>query len=520
MRNTFFGILLLLAIVLAIASQVAAEPMVGSQQCSVSASGDWFSSSDWTPQEKFVWTSARQGMVADLNSAGNELDPKKTDKWPDDRILRPEFLETILLNEKYRSCLTRKGVRIVGARFTKSIDFENAELRHDLWLAKSLIEKSINFDGLNSTRSIAIDGSKVSGTVRMEGAHISGWLSMKGADLRNVSLVGARLFQLALGSSTILGKLDLNSVMIEGILEASYSSLETSDRYLEFIDLTRARIGGQVVFTGATVEGRIVAFGIEAGDVVLDSGKFDEVDLRFSKIKGLLVLWGSTVSGSLDLSGAEIEGSLLLGSGPNATKWSDGKSTLKLSDAMVGTIPKLTDGWAPTLEMEGFTYKGLEAFDGAAAETWLNRSKSFAMQPYEQLALTILNQGRTEEATAIRFTGRERERRTSSWWRWIWLTSLDWLIGYGYYPARAIGWAAGFVILGAIILRLSGQGLSNGMPFGLAYSFDLLLPIIKLREMHYKIDLQGWARYYFYAHKITGFLLASFLIAGIAGLTK
>jgi hypothetical protein len=46
-----------------------------------------------------------------------------------------------------------------------------------------------------------------------------------------------------------------------------------------------------------------------------------------------------------------------------------------------------------------------------------------------------------EEATAIRFAGRNREREASNGWRWAWLTGLDWLIGYGYYPIRAIGWA-------------------------------------------------------------------------------
>jgi len=57
-------------------------------------------------------------------------------------------------------------------------------------------------------------------------------------------------------------------------------------------------------------------------------------------------------------------------------------------------------------------------------------------------------------------------------------------------------------------------------PYGVSYSFDLLLPIIRLREQHYCIDLAGWARYYFYIHKIMGWVLASFLVAGLSGLTK
>jgi hypothetical protein len=48
----------------------------------------------------------------------------------------------------------------------------------------------------------------------------------------------------------------------------------------------------------------------------------------------------------------------------------------------------------------------------------------------------------------------------------------------------------------------------------------MLLPIIQLRKEHSDIDLDGAAQYYFYFHKIMGYVLASFLIAGLSGLTK
>ena len=51
-------------------------------------------------------------------------------------------------------------------------------------------------------------------------------------------------------------------------------------------------------------------------------------------------------------------------------------------------------------------------------------------------------------------------------------------------------------------------------------SLDTLLPIFQLRKEHYDIDLEGFARYWFYGHKLMGYVLASFLIAGLAGLTK
>jgi len=52
------------------------------------------------------------------------------------------------------------------------------------------------------------------------------------------------------------------------------------------------------------------------------------------------------------------------------------------------------------------------------------------------------------------------------------------------------------------------------------YSMDNLLPVINLREVHTKIDLPAGARFYFYFHKIAGWLLASFILAGLAGITQ
>ena len=56
----------------------------------------------WSDQEKWTWQKICLGQVADFNKAegyGGELDPKKPEGWPESRILRPSFLETILWRE-------------------------------------------------------------------------------------------------------------------------------------------------------------------------------------------------------------------------------------------------------------------------------------------------------------------------------------------------------------------------------------------------------------------------------------
>ena len=75
---------------------------------------------NWTKQEQFVWLNACAGKEADFNKEpgyGGDLDPKSSTGLPDSRILRSSFLETILLKDKYRSALTRLGVRIGKQRY-------------------------------------------------------------------------------------------------------------------------------------------------------------------------------------------------------------------------------------------------------------------------------------------------------------------------------------------------------------------------------------------------------------------
>ncbi len=106
------------------------------------------------------------------------------------------------------------------------------------------------------------------------------------------------------------------------------------------------------------------------------------------------------------------------------------------------------------------------------------------------------------------------------WLAWLWSALKLLFIGFGYQIWHAFFWLAGFVAIGAFVFRKSPEAVSNGYKYGIAYSLDMLLPIIKLRDIHYDIDLKRWRRYYFYFHKLMGYVLASFLIAGLSGLTK
>ena len=100
---------------------------------------------------------------------GGRLDPMKPAIWPQSRVLRPGFLETILLKDPYRRALIRRDVIIVGARFVETIDLASADLQHPLVLAFSLVEHDADFSRLRSRYQLDLTDSKVTATVKLNG---------------------------------------------------------------------------------------------------------------------------------------------------------------------------------------------------------------------------------------------------------------------------------------------------------------------------------------------------------------
>jgi hypothetical protein len=603
-----------------------AQPVSANGTCSVPADPQW------TPQEKFVWQCVCADEVADFNKApgyGGDLDPRKPEGWPNSRILMPTFLEAILLEGKYR---TRHGVRIVGARFTQTVDLEAAQLGNDLVLDRSLLEKGMNFAGLRSPGKIALIGSKVTGIVNLEGLHINQSLMMPNSDLDTVLLSSAHVGgQLVLVGSKVTGTLGMQELRVDKDLvmrEAEFATVDLSGAHVsgqldlssstvtgpimrvppgfgnpsgfgiplcsradstrqdamgwsadtaksDTVRLMGARVDGnldlqrskipctldmvelqigqsllshgaqfdQIVMINAQVNGQLSLSGAKiTGTVVMEDvqvsstlflGRKSEFDGRvgfiFGKVGGNIELAGGIFHQDVDITETQIGGELRLGTSHQAPpRWSP-NSTLILRDVSAGAIQDLPNAWPKKLDLTGFTYRSLGGLYAAENdpmsgrsiewfEDWLGEQVPYTPAPYIQLAAVLRDQGKPDTADGVLYASKERERAQSPFWRNVWLSANRLLIGYGYHVERALYWSLGFWGAGIVALKLSGEGRKNGMPFGFAYSFDMLLPIIRLREKHYQIDL-GCVRYYFYLHKIAGFVLASFLIAGLSGLT-
>jgi hypothetical protein len=463
-----------LALLAAPASALAQTPTpAASPTCAVHADRSW------KEPEKFVWTRTCMGEVADLTAEH-------------DRVLTTAFIEKMLTDDTYSGAVKRHGIRVTGARFAEKLDLQNIEVGSELWFEQCSFEKGADLSWLRSSQPIAFNNSTAEGPLNFYGAQITSDLHMTGSTLAAVNLSGAHVGR----------TLDLSN-----------------SRVKEALDMPNLQVGTDLLMRKAVFSG--------------------EINLQYSQIGGELDWRGASFAQDIDMTRAHVDGAFRLGSTPRpgATQpdrdepgpatWAR-RVTMTARFAKLAVIPRLSDAWPPRMHIAGLTYDGIESVDGVGddLEQWFHRQRRYSRQPYEQLANILQAQGEIDTATAVHYAERERDRGEQirrggwSWPIFAWLTLLKWVIGYGYYPYRSLYWVAGLIGLGVFVLCRTGEGRRNGMPYGVSYSFDMLLPIIQLRQKHYEIDLWGWARYYFYVHKILGWALASFLVAGLAGLTK
>ena len=209
--------------------------------------------------------------------------------------------------------------------------------------------------------------------------------------------------------------------------------------------------------------------------------------------------------------------------------------------------------WASELRLDGFFYDRLGGLLGSGDEAdmldrpvdwyrrWLARGPIFSPQPYEQLAKVLRNAGHSSKANDVLYTSREREQSWESarqqhkrWWKiselwhyrkWLGFSLLKCTIGYGlgerYF--RVLYWVVGLTVIGTIVLATSGAAADKTTFWMAACSFDQLIPLVELKKEYVEFvqnKLTNGAELYFYFHKIMGYVLGSFLVAGLGGLTQ
>ena len=216
--------------------------------------------------------------------------------------------------------------------------------------------------------------------------------------------------------------------------------------------------------------------------------------------------------------------------GCQANKWTNNdKSLLCLRNASVDSLQDHPEGWPLKLDLLNFAYNKLGGYsaqgkhdmsnrDAAWLIQWLERSGNgrYQEQIYKYLAQVLKDMGRSDDSDAVLYAAYERDRnQENSYLKWIWLTLLSLVAGYGLELWRAVMVAVLMIGLGAAILRYSKEGRSHGFKYGLSYSFDKFVPFVTLEKRHEDVRLGNGYRHWFFIHQLSGYVLASVVAAGI-----
>ena len=537
--------------------------------------------SGWNASETWAWSQIAEGRVADFDAllgtgkgSGQQTDERFGDPR---RVLRATFLRAVLTREHFGGAVPPEGVRIRGAVFDGDVDVRDAVLTRVFEMSDSRFAGTVVFNRLRTSTSVSFDGSKFEDELWLDSVRIGGNLVITNGELGRVVLKTAEIDgDFAMSRSSVTGELNLNGSTVRG-------SLFLKGGTFADVDLTAAAVGRQLIAHGSTFNGTFEAGDLSTGSHLLmnDGAKFGDVLLRGARIGGQLSLSRSAfggrfdgesmmveqdfhmadakfdgtthlpfirVAGSVDvggatlsvlnLSGATVGKDFAFGAGGNPVRWvasvdAQGRTRsprMSLWNASVGGLVDATESWPDNLQtvMRDFTYERLTSLGGDGQGIgqvrdadwyvdWLARDSSGSFQPYRQLARVLASYGDDGAARAVLVAGRDWHRMQMPWWspkRWL-LFALRWTIGYGYGAGElcALLWGLLAVLIGGTIAR------SKGLPWcdGLWYSIDMLLPGIQLSEK--RRELPGWPRYYFRAHRLIGYALLLFVVAGLTGLT-
>lgn len=415
----------------------------------------------WTPQEDWAWSSRIcRGERADMSryggGDGESCDARKPGDWPDTRKLSARFLDTILNTEPYRSALHRSGVHISCAAFAEAIDLSNTMIDRPLRLTDTVFGGDVTLTSARIRGQLSVDGSVFKGPFTAERLRTTDSLFMRGASFRDVRMIGAQI-----GGS---------------------------------LHLRKAAFDGDFNLTSASI----------ADELQLNTPRGKEPHPR--------------------------------GYGP--PQWADG-SRLILRNTRVGALNDTIDSWeGVTLDLVGFTYARLgglratkDSIMAARPSDWLlgnwlakqeGFEESFIPQPFEQLAKILRESGYPVSANEVLLAKLNHWRdspRTTVWTKAsLWLQYV--LIGYGYRNWQAFFWFIGLVALGAWVCGRAPAGREMPASRRFWYSVDIAVPVFDLDKTHATIKLTERCAVYFYFHKAAGFVLISFVIAGLSGLTK
>jgi len=410
------------------------------------------------------------------------------------------------------------------------------------------------------------DGFVAEGEVRLVGMQVGGNLECGGGNFKKGPGMALNADRIDVRGNVLLqkgfvadGEVHLLGAQIGNNLTCDGGAFKNSGGTA--LNADSVNVGGFVFMrNGFSAEGEVNLLSAQVGDnFECDGGTFRNpggkalnAD-RISVQGDVLLRNGFRAEGGVSLASAVTKGTVAWTDVANAER-----ASLNLNYATAGAICDDKASWPGTgkLSIDGFVYQHVLSglTDPRSRLAWLALQSPFTPQPYRQLAQVMRNAGVDRAARRVLFTMEDRLWKEEGnfpvgWVRW----PLGLVVGFGYYPLRALvgllilvllGWGvfAGANAAGALAPKdqkaydyfvANGHAPAYYEPLSpLAFSIENSLPLVKLGQIDYwQPNPQALERGSFFASTrllfgfqrlqvLLGWILATLFVAGVTGIVQ
>lgn len=457
----------------------------------------------------------------------------------------------------------------VDAEIERNVALEDAQIRGNLNASSIRIKGGLRLGIHGGTRKrttygkdVILDSAQIDGRLLLANADVGGRFSLNGAEVgdeirispnvvfeREVSFIDAITGSAILNGSRFRNGLIADRMQIRG-------SLYLTD-YTTFS-------GGTVKLNGTVIKGQLDArravfrspvqaerLSVQGSAFLNDGAVFVEpVFLHEANIGLNLDVSGSTFKKELELNGSKIRGALILTSNDRESsipKWEE-EAQFILSNVEVKIVHDAPSAWCRqgdcathgfvSTDLTNFVYavggsvEARQAKDPLSSReldwylSWINSSMGqqdrFNPQPYRQLANVLRSSGDPGKADRVLYELQNYELSAANTpWQRKFILWLKWLfIGYGYENWRSLIPLVIVIAAGAFFCRFAEELADKSWIDKLWYSIDRAVPVIDFGTDDIVVTSNEYIRLYFQIHKLLGFVLISFLIAGLSGFAK
>lgn len=489
-----------------------------------------------TAAERRVWDAFPTGEVVDFRAADDPGPVAAGAGWGPERGVRAEVVRAVLLGGA-RQDGEIPALRVLGARITGSLNLRYATADCAILLGGCYFDDVPNLYGaqfrqLNLSESVLPGMTaatlRVDGVLRLTDCRVRGPVRLGGAQISGAVFLDRARFTSAEPSPAPAPDGGPEPEP-EPLLQLNHASVGDDLR------APGLRVEGQLRLDSATVAGSVNlddAVLAAPGRTALDAERLTVgADLRAKRLRarGRVNLSAARIPGQLNLAYAQL--SQPGGTALRASSCVVGELWLREAARVQGSVnlrrsqidllfvpPEV---WPERVRLDGLTYGTLAPHEPADRRlAVLERDgDDYVPYAYEQLTASYRRIGDDAAARTVQLAKQRRQRRGLAWYARLWGHVQDLTVGYGFRPMRAVAWMLSLLMVASVAYAerqpraLKADESPDFSP--VFYSLDLLLPIIDFGQERAFTPQGGWHQGLSYVLIITGWILATTIIAGV-----